>query len=132
MRKVLVTLALLLAGCAPTTMYRWGGYDKALYDHYKNPQDRQQYVADLAVVIADAEKEHAKVPPGCYAEYGWALFEEGQTAQATAFFEKEAKQWPESKPLMDKLIRNATRAAAPSAAAAPTTPAPAAPAEVAK
>jgi hypothetical protein len=121
MPRILVPLALLLAACAPTTMYRWGGYDKALYDHYKNPQERQQYVADLSAVIVAAEKEHAKVPPGCYAEYGWALFEEGQATQATAYFEKEATLWPESKPLMDKLIRNATRGTAP-----------AAPAEVAK
>jgi hypothetical protein len=120
MPKVLVAVALLLSGCAPATMYQWGGYDKALYDHYKNPQDRDQYLSDLAAVIAGAEAANAKVPPGCYAEYGWALFETGQTAQAAVFFGKEAEQWPESKPLMDKLIRNTTRGAAPAEA----TPAP--------
>jgi len=107
------------AGCAPKTMYRWGGYDDALYRHYKNPQDRDEFVARLRTVIEEAEKSGAIVPPGCYAEYGWALYEQGDGAGAVAYFEKESRQWPESRPLMEKLIRNATRAKAPPPAAVP-------------
>jgi hypothetical protein len=101
--------SLLLAGaCATPTMYRWGGYDQALYDHYKNPQDRGLFAKSMAEVVADAEMNHSRVPPGCYAEYGWALYEQGNLDQAVVYFEKESKQWPESRVLMDKLIRNAT------------------------
>jgi hypothetical protein len=110
--------ALALFGCAQNTMYRWGGYDEALYDHYKNPQKRDEYVAKLSGIIQAAEANGGVVPPGCYAEYGWALYEEGRTTEAVAYFEKESKHWPESRPLMDKLIRNAARAKAPSAAPA--------------
>lgn len=101
-------------------MYRWGGYDEALYEHYKNPQQREKFVANLAVIIADAERMGTRVPPGCYAEYGWALYEEGHADQAVAYFNKERLQWPESRVLMDKLIRNASRRTTP-----PTTSGPA-------
>jgi hypothetical protein len=112
------TAGLSAFGCAQTTMYRWGGYDQALYDHYKNPQDRDEYVARLSRIIVAAEASGGAVPPGCYAEYGWALYEEGRTAEAVSYFEKESKRWPESRPLMEKLIRNASRAKATTAGAA--------------
>lgn len=100
------------------TMYRWGGYDETLYQHYKNPQDRDEFVAKLSGIIEAAEKSGGVVPPGCYAEYGWALYEGGRTTEAVGYFEKEKKQWPESGQLMDKLIRNAARAR-PAAGEAP-------------
>jgi hypothetical protein len=108
-------------GCAQSTLYRWGGYDDALYDHYKNPQKRDEFVARLSGIIQEAETTGGMVPPGCYAEYGWALYEEGRTAEAVIYFEKESKRWPESRPLMEKLIRNAARAkgATPAPAAVP-------------
>jgi hypothetical protein len=109
---------LLLAGCAPT-LYRWGGYDEALYDHYKNPERREAFIANLAAVIAEAERDGARVPPGCYAEYGWALYEEGRSDQAIAYFAKESEHWPESRFLMEKLTRNAGRSRAPSKATGP-------------
>jgi hypothetical protein len=116
---LLIALAALSPfGCAQNTMYRWGGYDQALYDHYKNPQKRDEYVAKLSGIIQSAEANGGVVPPGCYAEYGWALYEEGRSAEAVAYFEKESKHWPESRTLMDKLIRNASRAKAPAAAPA--------------
>jgi len=126
MRQGHLLLALaVLAGCAQNTMYRWGGYDQALYEHYKNPQQRDVFVARLSNIINEAEAAGSRVPPGCYAEYGWALYEEGRTTEAVANFEKESKQWPESRPLMEKLIRNAARArpatSAPVAVPASTT-----------
>jgi hypothetical protein len=110
MRAALVG-ALLLCGCAQT-MYRWGGYDDALYQHYKNPHDQEAFVTKLAVVITEAENAGLKVPPGCYAEYGWALYEAGRADRAAVYFEKEKKAWPESRFFMDKMIRNVSRAPA--------------------
>ena len=112
-------LALAAAGCAPKTMYRWGGYDDALYNHYKNPQDRDEFVIRLRGVIDEAEKTGGKVPPGCYAEYGWALYEEGRAGEAVVYFEKESREWPESRPFMEKLMKNVARAKAPPPAAVP-------------
>jgi hypothetical protein len=112
-------------GCVQQkTLYRWGGYDDALYRHYKNPQDRDEFVAMLRGVIDEAEKTGGVVPPGCYAEYGWALLEEGRANDAVAYFEKESKQWPESRPFMEKLIKIVARvrpAAAPTVVPASST-----------
>ena len=124
MRAGLAALAVLAGllplGCAQNTMYRWGGYDQALYDHYKNPQRRDEFVAKLSGIIQQAEATGGLVPPGCYAEYGWALYEEGRRSDAIAYFEKESKRWPESRPFMEKLIKNVARASPPAPAAAPT------------
>ena len=110
-------LAGMALACAQQkTMYRWGGYDDALYRHYKNPQERDEFVAKLRGIIEEAEKTGGVVPPGCYAEYGWALYEEGRGSDAIAYFEKESKRWPESRPFMEKLIKNVARARPPPAA----------------
>jgi hypothetical protein len=112
MRANLVLAALaaaVLSACVPQTRYHWGNYDNALYQHYKNPQDREVWAESLKTTILDAEQGGQKVPPGMYAEYGYALFEEGQGQAAVPWFQKEKATWPESAVLMDKMIRNAER-----------------------
>jgi hypothetical protein len=104
-RLTLVAAAALLAlGCAPQTKYTWGGYDEVLYAHYKAPQDHEAFVAALKTVIVQSEAHGNSVPPGCYAEYGYALLEEGQSADAIVYFGKERDKWPESRALMDKMV----------------------------
>jgi hypothetical protein len=125
------SLAAASAGCRPATMYHWGGYDQALYRHYRNPGDRAAYVAALATVIAEADQGGLRVPPGVCAEYGYALYEEGRPQEAVAWFQRERQEWPESRILMDKMIRNAQQRrgtpAAAGPAAAPAASAPAVP-----
>jgi|SRR4051812_41986295 len=116
MHRTMALGSLLLIGCAPPTMYKWSGYDVALYDHYKSPQERALFVTRLAAVITNAEGQGQRVPPGCYAEYGWALYEEGRGADAIVYFQKESQHWPESRVLMEKLIRNASGLRAPAGA----------------
>ncbi len=118
---LLTSAALLvgLQGCVRQTMYSWGDYDEALYTHYKNPQDRENFVASLDAVIRDATQRGEKVPPGCFAEYGYALMEEGRHDDAIAYFQRERDQWPESRVFMEKMIRNAEQKRAKT----PSTPA---------
>jgi hypothetical protein len=101
----------LVVGCAAPTMYRWENYDQTLYDHYKHPQERDAFVANLKAIVDGAEKARSKVPPGCYAEYGYALYEESRFTDARQYFEKERDTWPESKGLMERMIANAARLA---------------------
>lgn len=101
--------AAALAACAPGSQYYWNGYDTALFRHYKNPQDRADFVESLKATILGAEQSGMKVPPGICAEYGYALYEEGQAAEALPWFQREKETWPESTVLMDKMIRNAQR-----------------------
>jgi hypothetical protein len=98
-----------LAGCGTTTHYAWGAYDDALYSHYKNPQERGAFVENLKKVILESEQEGRRVPPGVNAEYGYALYEEARYAEAVVYFQKERDLWPESRILMEKMIRNAER-----------------------
>ena len=111
--------ALLGGGCAAPKMYHWGSYDADLYAHYRAPQDREAWAAGLQQVVAEAEQEGRKVPPGLLAEYGYALYEQGAYAEAIAQFRRERERWPESKVLMDKMIALAERRAARTPATPP-------------
>ena len=91
-------------------MYAWGNYDDTLYAHYKNPQDHEKHLEKLNVLVTDAETTGGgKVPPGLYAEYGFALYEAGRTDESVIYFGKEKEKWPESSFVMDKMIRNVRR-----------------------
>jgi hypothetical protein len=99
---------LFLQGCAANRKYAWGNYDSTLYRHYKNPQDKAKNLDKLKEILEVAERED-RVPPGLYAEYGYALYETGNISEAIINFEKEKAKWPESNILMEKMIRNAKR-----------------------
>jgi len=112
LRVAVAAAALAGAGCASRgTLYHWGDYDEALYRHYRRPQDREEWVESLKTAVLAAEREGRKVPPGLYAEYGYALYEEGVFPQAIVYFQKEREEWPESRLFMEKMIRNAERMA---------------------
>jgi len=74
-----------------------------MYKHYKNPAEREEFVQSLKEILDNAEPE-GKVPPGIYAEYGFAMYEQGNTQQAILYYQKEANKWPESRVFMNKLI----------------------------
>ncbi len=106
---LLAAAAALASACAPQTKYHWGDYDTAMYKFYQNPAGRDAWVESLRTIILQAEQLGDKVPPGICAEYGYALFEEGQAEASVKWFQREKETWPESTVLMDKMIRNATR-----------------------
>lgn len=101
-----MVLLLLLANCAPKTLYSWNGYDDVVLEYYKNPAEREEFVEALAEIIVEAE-ESGNIPPGLYAEYGYVFYEEGVYDQAIVYFQKEHAVWPESRFFMNKMIRNA-------------------------
>lgn len=110
---VAAAVALAATGCVPrTTLYHWRGYDDGLYRHYKNPQDREHWVETLKVIMLESEEQGLKVPPGVHAEYGFALYEEGRFPEAITYFDRERAEWPESRVLMEKMVRNAQGRAA--------------------
>jgi len=114
MRKAVLMLlvpaaALLAAGCGPKQMYTWRGYDDSLYAHYKNPQDHAKHIERLQKIVTQTEADGLKMPPGVYAEYGYALLEESRFDESVTYFKKEKETWPESAVVMDKMIRNVSR-----------------------
>jgi hypothetical protein len=129
-RAIVLALAAFAgsAGCAaPQTMYHWGEYDRRVYAYHRDPKDREAWVEGLMTIILESEAQGQRTPPGIYAEYGYALQEEGRNQEAVAYYQREKAQWPEAGVLMDKMIRNASRAGSPatspSAVPEPTGPA---------
>ena len=92
-----------LIGCGAHGRYSWSSYDTIMYKHYKNPAEREAFIQSLKDIIDYAEPE-GRVPPGIYAEYGFVMYEQGNTQQAVLYYQKEANKWPESRTFMNKLI----------------------------
>ena len=103
--SLLVAAILLVSGCAPKAMYEWGGYEKGLYKYYKNPDALEKYVEILEELVAKGQRDD-RVPPGLYAEYGYALNLMDHRSEAVSYFELEKKAWPESTHLMDIMIKS--------------------------
>jgi hypothetical protein len=118
--QVFMLGSLLFSGAcatAPKPLYQWGDYQNALLSYTKNPQETSKFADRLKRTIDKAEVKDG-VPPGLYAEYGYALIELNQPSEAIAFFGRERKKWPESAALMNKLIDRLTKAG-PSSVASP-------------
>jgi hypothetical protein len=123
-RALMVTsiLILMAAGCATQHQrYDWGDYDPALYAYYKNPAKVGELSASLGGMIDSANANHATVPPGIYAEYGYLQLQQGKNLAAVDLFKLEESHWPESKIFMDRMIKVAASPAAgtPAPSAAP-------------
>jgi hypothetical protein len=102
-------LALPAAGCVtPHQHYNWGSYDPSLYDYYKNPTKVGELSASLQAVIDASDKDHAAVPPGIYAEYGYLQMQQGKNQSAVDLFKQEESHWPESTVFMDRMIKVAS------------------------
>ena len=105
MRAIAVLCLLLLCGCA-TQKYDWGSYDQDLYNYYKNSENKAAFKSDLKMLIDRLERQHKKPGPGLYAELGTLCLETGDRPGAIKNYQKEHDAWPESKPLMQALIKN--------------------------
>jgi hypothetical protein len=100
-----------LAGCVTNHQrYDWGSYDPSLYAYYKDPTKEAALVESLAAIISTADSDHALVPPGIYAEYGYLQLQEGKNPAAVELFKQEEAHWPESKIFMDRMIKVASAA----------------------
>lgn len=95
----------VLTGCTQG-IYKWNGYDNALYQYYKAPGEKDKFVERLHTIITEGEGTNS-VPPGIYAEYGYVQYESGNYVDAEKYFQKEYDRWPESRIIMSKMIQNA-------------------------
>jgi hypothetical protein len=100
-----------LAGCVTNHQrYDWGSYDPSLYAYYKDPTKEAALAESLAAIISTADSDHALVPPGIYAEYGYLQLQAGKNLAAVELFKQEETHWPESKVFMDRMIKVASAA----------------------
>lgn len=107
----------LSAGCVTNHQrYGWGTYDPSLYAYYKDATKEAALAESLAEIISTADSNHALVPPGIYAEYGYLQLQEGKNLAAVDLFKQEESHWPESKVFMDRMIKVASTQTATSTA----------------
>jgi hypothetical protein len=102
---LVLTAFLMLGGCVQNR-YNWNGYDKGLYEAYKDPNQIVALQIKLQETVDALEKEKQVVPPGMYAELGTLYLQDGDVEKAKTYYAKERSAWPESKTLMDVLIKN--------------------------
>ncbi|MBK7355658.1 DUF4810 domain-containing protein [Propionivibrio sp.] len=106
----LLILAIALSGCVTTTrQYEWGDYDSKLYASYKDPSKTEALTISLENHINQLEQNRMKPPPGLYAELGTLYLQAGSQDKAITMYGKERDAWPESKGLMDAMIKNLER-----------------------
>lgn len=108
-RLSLVIFAAALSGCASQSLYQWGGYEGMLYQGYKDATKMEALRVGLESHIAELEQSGQKVAPGLYAELGTLYLQAGDGDKALTFYGREREAWPESRGLMEAMIKNIER-----------------------
>lgn len=102
----IAVIATAMTGCATQRgLYQWGGYDSALYTSYKNPEAVVALQTNLEKHIAAMQSAKQKVAPGLHAELGSLYLQSGDSNRALDQYRQERQAWPESRGLMDAMIR---------------------------
>jgi hypothetical protein len=80
-----------------------------LYAGYKDPAKMEELKLGLESHIAAMDKSSQKIAPGLLAELGTLYLESGSSDKAIAMYAREREAWPESRGLMDVMIKNLER-----------------------
>jgi hypothetical protein len=101
--------ALLLVGCAPTTLYNWGGgsYQNATYSYVKNntEKDAEALLATYRYMVDHPTGTRKVVPPGIYADYGLLLYKQGKKDEAIRYMKMEIELYPEATVFIGRIIK---------------------------
>ncbi len=103
---------ILLNGCAAQKqLYYFGDYSNTLYmnEKFHDEESLLEHKQELEQIISESENRKMSVPPGIYAELGFLNLKSNNTKEAIMLFQTEAKIYPESKFLMDRLIQMANK-----------------------
>ena len=101
-----------LNGCAvQKQLYYFGDYSNTLYmnEKFHDEESLLEHKQELEQIISESENRKMSVPPGIYAELGFLNLKSNNTKEAIMLFQTEAKIYPESKFLMDRLIQMANK-----------------------
>lgn len=108
MRNILLLSAVIfVSACSATgSLYNWGDYEEDLFTYYSKPEKQEKVLADLIEHLEAQEEKGSKPAPGMYAEVGTMFLERNDSGRAIEYYRKEAANWPESRPVMMRLIKN--------------------------
>ena len=106
-----VSLLVMFTGCAATKIsdsnLYWGDYSKTLYELKKSPSadTKAAHIKELNSIIEKSSELKLRVPPGLSAELGMYLLNQGKKAQATKYFNLELQTYPESKAMVNQILK---------------------------
>jgi len=105
----ILLVSAVLGGCATKTppLYQWQRYQSNVDAYFRADKlsldaQTQLMEEDLQIIRADG----GAVPPGYYAHLGLLYGQQGKLDQFAQQMQAEKKQYPESEPFMDFLLRN--------------------------
>ena len=111
MKKLILLGAMLglLASCSTPvkSLYSWYDYEDATYQYSKKPTDeaKTKMMAQYLKLIENQKGTRKVVPPGLYAEYGYALYMSGKKEDGLNFLKQEIKLYPESETYISRIIK---------------------------
>ena len=110
MKKLILLGAVigLLSSCSSTkSLYSWYDYEDATYNYNKKRTDELKVkMMDQYLKLIQKQKGSRKVvPPGLYAEYGYALYMGGKKEEGLNYLKQEIKLYPESESYISRIIK---------------------------
>lgn len=113
--RVLAVTAVVgvLSACAQhKNMYSWQSYQPSVYAYLKDDgADHATQTLAMEKNIETARATNAELPPGFRAHLGMLYLKLGNGDKGVEQLEGEKAAFPESKPFMDFLLRNASKTA---------------------
>lgn len=97
-----------LVSCGSTkSLYSWYDYEDATYQYNKKRTDElKMKMMDQYLKLIQKQKGTRKVvPPGLYAEYGYALYMGGKKEEGLNYLKQEIKLYPESESYISRIIK---------------------------
>lgn len=100
-------LTMIMASCGSTKLYSWYDYQEDYYNYVKNSDEKSlnNLIKNYEKIIEKQKDSRKIVPPGIYADYGFALLEARRNEEAKAMFAKEIELYPESEVFISSLIK---------------------------
>lgn len=105
---LIVAVIVSFVSCgSPKTLYSWYDYEDATYQYNKRQTDELK-VKMMKQYLKMTKKQKGSrrvVPPGLYAEYGYALYMGGKKEEGLDFLKQEIKLYPESETYISRIIK---------------------------
>lgn len=98
-----------LGGCAnkPTPLYQWEGYPDLVDSYFRTDKlSPDAQIQKMEEGLQKIQTEGGIAPPGYHAHLGLLYVHQGRMGPFAAQIQAEKKQYPESTPFMDFLLRN--------------------------
>ena len=110
MKKLILlgsVIGLLSSFNSTKSLYSWYDYEDATYQYNKKRTDELKVkMMDQYLKLIQKQKGSRKVvPPGLYAEYGYALYMGGKKEEGLNYLKQEIKLYPESESYISRIIK---------------------------